>query len=310
MNLHANINSVLEIDQVLRNGASGVGLFRTEYLYMDRDSLPSEEEQYEVYRQAARQLKGRPIVIRTLDIGGDKKLDYLPLAKEDNPFLGYRAIRISLDRKDLFMTQLRAILRASHYGNVKIMYPMVTSLDEVRQAKALLEKAKAELLAQGLPYNANIEVGLTIEVPAAALIADVLASEVNFMSIGTNDLVQYVLAVDRMNENIAHLYNPYHPAVIRLLKHVIDSAKSVGIPVGVCGEMAGDIRALPIWLGLGIEELSISVQTLLQVKHRLLSSDAKKCKQLVNEILVCKTSDEIIELLAQTEQTESIVGGN
>lgn len=310
VNLHANINSVLEIDQVLRNGASGVGLFRTEYLYMDRDSLPSEDEQYEVYRHAARQLKGRPIVIRTLDIGGDKKLDYLPLAKEDNPFLGYRAIRISLDRKDLFMTQLRAILRASHYGNVKIMYPMVTSLDEVRQAKALLEKAKAELHAQGIPYNANIEVGLTIEVPAAALIADVLASEVNFMSIGTNDLVQYVLAVDRMNENIAHLYNPYHPAVIRLLKHVIDSAKSVGIPVGVCGEMAGDIRALPIWLGLGIEELSISVQTLLQVKHRLLSSDAKKCKQLVNEILVCKTSDEIIELLAQTEQTESIVGGN
>lgn len=309
VNLHANINSVMEIDQVLRNGASGVGLFRTEYLYMDRDSLPGEDEQFEVYLHAAKQLKGRPIVIRTLDIGGDKKLDYMPLPKEDNPFLGYRAIRISLDRKDLFMTQLKAILRASHYGNVKIMYPMVTSLDEVRQAKALLEKAKAELSAQGVPYNAQIEVGLTIEVPAAALIADVLASEVNFMSIGTNDLVQYVLAVDRMNETIAHLYNPYHPAVIRLLKHVIDAGKSVGIPVGVCGEMAGDVRALPIWLGLGIEELSISVQTLLQVKHRLLSSDAKKCKQLVNEILVCKTSDEIIELLAQTEQTESIVGG-
>lgn len=310
VNLHANINSVMEIDQVLRNGASGVGLFRTEYLYMDRDSLPGEDEQFEVYLHAAKQLKGRPIVIRTLDIGGDKKLDYMPLPKEDNPFLGYRAIRISLDRKDLFMTQLKAILRASHYGNVKIMYPMVTSLDEVRQAKALLEKAKAELSAQGVPYNAKIEVGLTIEVPAAALIADVLASEVNFMSIGTNDLVQYVLAVDRMNENIAHLYNPYHPAVIRLLKHVIDAGKSVGIPVGVCGEMAGDVRALPIWLGLGIEELSISVQTLLQVKHRLLSSDAKKCKQLVSEILVCKTSDEIIELLAQTEQTESIVGGS
>jgi phosphotransferase system enzyme I (PtsI) len=309
VNLHANINSVMEIDQVLRNGASGVGLFRTEYLYMDRDSLPGEDEQFEVYLHAAKQLKGRPIVIRTLDIGGDKKLDYMPLPKEDNPFLGYRAIRISLDRKDLFMTQLKAILRASHYGNVKIMYPMVTSLGEVRQAKALLEKAKAELSAQGVPYNAQIEVGLTIEVPAAALIADVLASEVNFMSIGTNDLVQYVLAVDRMNENIAHLYNPYHPAVIRLLKLVIDAGKSVGIPVGVCGEMAGDVRALPIWLGLGIEELSISVQTLLQVKHRLLSSDAKKCKQLVSEILVCKTSDEIIELLAQTEQTESIVGG-
>ncbi|TXK85727.1 phosphoenolpyruvate--protein phosphotransferase [Paenibacillus sp. N3.4] len=310
VNLHANINSVLEIDQVLRNGASGVGLFRTEYLYMDRDSLPSEDEQFEVYRHAVRQLKGRPIVIRTLDIGGDKKLDYMPLAKEDNPFLGYRAIRISLHRTDLFMTQLKAILRASSYGNVKIMYPMVTSLDEVRQAKALLEKAKAELTVQGVPFNANIEVGLTIEVPAAAIIADVLASEVNFMSIGTNDLVQYILAVDRMNENIAHLYNPYHPAVIRLLKHVIDSGKRAGIPVGVCGEMAGDIRALPIWLGLGIEELSISVQTLLQVKHRLLSSDAVKCKDLVNQILVCKTSEEIIELLVQSEQAESMVGGN
>ncbi|OCT17014.1 phosphoenolpyruvate--protein phosphotransferase [Paenibacillus pectinilyticus] len=313
VNLHANINSVMEIDQVLRNGASGVGLFRTEYLYMDRDSLPSEEEQFEVYRHAAIQLKGRPIVIRTLDIGGDKKLDYMPLAKEDNPFLGYRAIRISLDRSDLFMTQIRAILRASHFGNVKIMYPMVTSLDEVRQAKSYLERAKLELSALGVPYNANIEVGLTIEVPAAAIIADVLASEVNFMSIGTNDLVQYVLAVDRMNENIAHLYNPYHPAVIRLLKTVIDAGKRAGIPVGVCGEMAGDIRALPIWLGLGIEELSISVQTLLQVKHRLLSSDAATCKSLVDRILLCRTSDEIIELLAQTEQleqTESIVGGN
>ncbi|NEW05414.1 phosphoenolpyruvate--protein phosphotransferase [Paenibacillus sp. SYP-B3998] len=310
VNLHANMNSVMEIDQVLRNGASGVGLFRTEYLYMDRDSLPSEDEQFEVYRHAVKQLQGKPIVIRTLDIGGDKKLDYLPLPKEDNPFLGYRAIRISLHRKDLFMTQLKAILRASSYGPVKIMYPMVTSLDEVRQAKAMLEEAKLELTAQGISFNAQIEVGLTIEVPAAALIADILASEVNFMSIGTNDLVQYVLAVDRMNENIAHLYDPYHPAVIRLLKHVIDSAKSVGIPVGVCGEMAGDSKALPIWLGLGIEELSISVQSLLQVKHRLITSDASKCKELVDRILLCKTSEQITELLAQSEQAETAVGGN
>ncbi|MEW9697869.1 phosphoenolpyruvate--protein phosphotransferase [Paenibacillus sp. SI8] len=302
--LYANMNSVMEIEQVLRNGASGVGLFRTEYLYMDRDSLPSEEEQFEVYRHAVRQLQGKPIIIRTLDIGGDKKLDYLPLAKEDNPFLGYRAIRISLDRKDLFMTQLKAILRASSYGPVKIMYPMVTSLDEVRQAKAMLEEAKLELSEHGVPFNAQIEVGLTIEVPAAALIADMLASEVNFISIGTNDLVQYVLAVDRMNENIAHLYDPYHPAVIRLLKHVIDSAKRVGIPVGVCGEMAGDIRALPIWLGLGIEELSISVQTLLQVKHSLIASDVSKCKELVDQILTCKTSQQITELLAQKEAEE------
>ncbi|MGG1553210.1 phosphoenolpyruvate--protein phosphotransferase [Paenibacillus ferrarius] len=309
VNLHANINSIMEIDQVIRNGASGVGLFRTEYLYMDRDSLPTEDEQFEVYRHAAIQLKGRPIVVRTLDIGGDKKLDYLPLAKEDNPFLGYRAIRISLDRSELFLAQLRAILRASHYGNVKIMYPMITSLDEVRQAKTLLERAKADLTERGVPFNPDIEVGLTIEVPAAALIADVLATEVNFMSIGTNDLVQYVLAVDRMNETIAHLYNPYHPAVIRMLKLVIDAGKRAGIPVGVCGEMAGDIRALPIWLGLGIEELSISVQTLLQVKHRLLASDSAACKTLVDRILVCRTSDEIIELLAETEHKESIAGG-
>ncbi|MFC5453160.1 phosphoenolpyruvate--protein phosphotransferase [Paenibacillus aestuarii] len=301
VHLHANMNSVMEIDQVLRNGASGVGLFRTEYLYMDRDALPSEDEQFEVYRHAVKQLQGRPIIIRTLDIGGDKKLDYLPLAKEDNPFLGYRAIRISLDRKDLFMIQLKAILRASSYGPVKIMYPMVSSLDEVRRANALLEEAKQELREKGIDFNPHIEVGLTIEVPAAALIADVLASEVNFISIGTNDLVQYVLAVDRMNEAIAHLYEPYHPAVIRLLKHVIDSAKRVGIPVGVCGEMAGDIRALPIWLGLGIEELSISVQTLLQVKHRLLASDASKCKELVERVLACQTSDQIKQLLAVTE---------
>jgi len=308
VHLHANMNSVMEIDQVLRNGASGVGLFRTEYLYMDRDALPSEEEQFEVYRHAVKQLQGRPIIIRTLDIGGDKKLDYLPLAKEDNPFLGYRAIRISLDRKDLFMIQLKAILRASSYGPVKIMYPMVSSLDEVRRANALLEEAKQELRDIGIAFNPHIEVGLTIEVPAAALIADVLASEVNFISIGTNDLVQYVLAVDRMNEAIAHLYEPYHPAVIRLLKHVIDSAKRAGIPVGVCGEMAGDIRALPIWLGLGIEELSISVQTLLQVKHRLLASDASKCKELVERVLICQTSEQIKQLLTETEEAAEAVG--
>jgi phosphotransferase system enzyme I (PtsI) len=308
--LHANINSVKEIDQVLRNGASGVGLFRTEYLYMDRDSLPSEEEQFEVYKQAAVELGGLPIIIRTLDIGGDKKLDYLPMAKEDNPFLGYRAIRISLDRQDLFKTQLKAILRASAFGYVRIMYPMITSLYEIQQANALLEEAKEELRTAGHAFNPNIEVGITIEVPAAALIADILASEVSFMSIGTNDLVQYVLAVDRMNENIAHMYDPFHPAVIRLLKHLVDAARRVGIPVGVCGELAGDIRALPILLGLGIEELSISVQTLLQVKHRLLSTNYAKCQQLVDAVLLCKTSEEIYELLIEAEEAETIMGGN
>jgi phosphotransferase system enzyme I (PtsI) len=302
ISLHANINSFKEIDQVVRNGASGVGLFRTEYLYMDRDSLPSEEEQFEVYKHAAEKLNGLPIVIRTLDIGGDKKLDYMPMAKEDNPFLGYRAIRISLGRKDLFKTQLKAILRASVFGYVRIMYPMITTLNEIREANAILEEAKQELSALGYDFDPNIEVGITIEVPAAALIADVLAGEVNFLSIGTNDLVQYVLAVDRMNENIAHMYDPYHPAVIRLLKHIIDAGKRVGVPVGVCGELAGDIRALPIWLGLGFEELSISIQTLLQVKHRLLSSNYAKCQKLVESILVCKTSQEIHNLLIDADQ--------
>jgi phosphotransferase system enzyme I (PtsI) len=308
--LHANINSVKEIEQVVRNGASGVGLFRTEYLYMDRDSFPTEDEQFEVYKLAAVQLEGRPIIIRTLDIGGDKRLDYMPLAKEDNPFLGYRAIRISLDRTELFKTQLKAILRASAYGHVKIMYPMITTLGEIRSAKKILELAKAELADQGIPYNPDIEVGITIEVPAAALIADILATEVSFMSIGTNDLVQYVLAVDRMNENIAHMYDPFHPSVIRLLKLVIDSANRVGVPVGVCGEMAGDIRALPIWLGLGIEELSISVQTLLQVKHRLLDSEYAKCRELVERMLTCKTSEEISKLLAYAEDAALFKGGN
>jgi phosphoenolpyruvate-protein phosphotransferase (PTS system enzyme I) len=302
ISLHANINSFKEIDQVVRNGASGVGLFRTEYLYMDRDSLPSEDEQFEVYKHAAAKLNGLPIVIRTLDIGGDKKLDYMPMAKEDNPFLGYRAIRISLGRKDLFKTQLKAILRASVFGYVRIMYPMITTLNEVKEANAVLEEAKQELSDLGYDYDSNIEVGITIEVPAAALIADVLASEVNFLSIGTNDLVQYVLAVDRMNENIAHMYDPFHPAIIRLLKHIIDAGKRVGVPVGVCGELAGDIRALPIWLGLGFEELSISIQTLLHVKHRLLSSNYANCKKLVESILVCKTSQEIHNLLNDADQ--------
>jgi phosphotransferase system enzyme I (PtsI) len=308
--LYANMNSVKEIDQVMKNGASGVGLFRTEYLYMDRDSLPSEEEQFEVYRIAASELEGRPIIIRTLDIGGDKKLDYMPMAKEDNPFLGYRAIRISLDRKQLFRTQLKAILRASAFGNVKVMFPMITTIEEVREAKMLLEACKQELLEEEIPFKPNIDVGITIEVPAAALIADMLASEVDFISIGTNDLVQYVLAVDRMNENIAHMYDPFHPAVIRLLKHVIDAAKSVGVPVGVCGEMAGDSRALPIWLGLGIEELSISVQSLLQVKHRLLNCDYGKCRELVDQILTCKTSTQIKEILNNAEKADAIKGGN
>jgi phosphotransferase system enzyme I (PtsI) len=225
----------------------------------------------------------------------------MALAKEDNPFLGYRAIRISLTRPDVFRAQLRAILRASCYGNVKLMYPMISSVEEVREANARLEEAKRELIAEGKPFNAKLEVGITIEVPAAVMVADALAKEVSFFSIGTNDLVQYALAVDRMNETIAHLYDPYHPAVIRLLSMTVEAAKRAGIPVAVCGELAGDVKSLPIWLGLGIEELSISVQSILQVKNRLLQSDLEQSRILLQELLALPTAKEVHDRLAAEE---------
>jgi phosphotransferase system enzyme I (PtsI) len=299
--LMANINTGKELDSALKNGAMGVGLFRTEFLYMDRDTLPSEEEQFDIYRAAAEKLGGRPLIVRTMDIGGDKRIDYMALAKEDNPFLGYRAIRISLTRPDVFRAQLRAILRASCYGNVKLMYPMISSVEEVREANARLEEAKRELIAEGKPFNAKLEVGITIEVPAAVMVADALAKEVSFFSIGTNDLVQYALAVDRMNETIAHLYDPYHPAVIRLLSMTVEAAKRAGIPVAVCGELAGDVKSLPIWLGLGIEELSISVQSILQVKNRLLQSDLEQSRILLQELLALPTAKEVHDRLAAEE---------
>jgi phosphotransferase system enzyme I (PtsI) len=297
IHLGTNISSIKELDQALKIGIHGVGLFRTEFLYMDRGSLPSEDEQYVTYRQVAEKLNNKPLIIRTLDIGGDKQLDYISLPHEDNPFLGYRAIRISLDREDLFKTQLRAILRASVHGDVKIMYPMISSVEELKKANALLEIAKQELQTENKLYNEKIEVGIMVEIPAAVAIADFLAEEADFFSIGTNDLVQYVLAVDRMNEKIAHLYDPYHPAVIRLLKQTADAAKKHGIPVAVCGEMAGDIRALPIWLGLGIEDLSMSAQSLLQIKYGILNTRQSDCRNIVDEIMKCKTSGQIQSIL-------------
>jgi phosphotransferase system enzyme I (PtsI) len=295
--LKANISSLKELDLALNNGASGVGLFRTEFIYMDRTMLPTEEEQFEVYRKAAEKLQDKSLIIRTFDIGGDKSVGYIQFPEEDNPSLGYRAIRISLDQSEMFRTQLKAILRASHYGTVKIMYPMISSLDEVRLANHVLERAKQDLRESNQPFNEGIEVGIMIEVPAAVIIADQLAEEVQFFSIGTNDLIQYVLAVDRMNESIAHLYDPYHPAIIRLLKMTVDAANRHGIPVSVCGELAGDVLAIPLWLDLGIEELSMSVQSLLPFKNRLLHTKKAASHRIIEQALLCKTSEEIRNLL-------------
>jgi phosphotransferase system enzyme I (PtsI) len=280
LRLLANISSIKELEQALGNGAEGVGLFRTEFIYMDRATSPSEEEQYTIYRTACEKLGGRDMTIRTLDIGGDKSPSFIYLPQEENPALGYRAIRVTLDRQDLLKTQLKAILRASVHGAVKIMYPMISSVTEVRRANAVLEQAKEELRAQHVPFREDIPVGIMIEVPAAAVIADLLAREVDFFSIGTNDLVQYVLAVDRMNESIAHLYEPYHPAVLRLLQITVEAAIRAGIPVSVCGELAGDVRALPIWLGLGVRDLSMAAGAILPIKQGLIRSEEAACRSL------------------------------
>jgi len=297
LRLEANISSIKELEIALSSGANGVGLFRTEFLYMDRNRFPREEEQFEVYRSVAEKLDGDPLVIRTLDVGGDKQLDYFELPEEDNPFLGYRAIRISLDRTDLFKTQLRAILRASVYGQVKLMYPLISSVDEVRSANRILNEAKMELEQEGIPYDKGMKVGIMIEVPAAVMIADLLAQEVDFFSIGTNDLVQFTLAVDRMNEEISHLYEPFHPALLRMLKVTVDAAKRSGITVGVCGELAGDIRALPIWLSLDVDELSMSAHSILHVKERLLGTKQEESQGLFEHLQLCRTSSEVIAML-------------
>ncbi|NEZ40812.1 phosphoenolpyruvate--protein phosphotransferase [Paenibacillus alvei] len=297
--LGANISSTRELNIADQNGAEGVGLFRTEFMYMDRSYPPSEAEQFTVYLEAAEHCKEKSVIIRTLDVGGDKPMDYLNLLEEDNPFLGYRAIRICLDRQDLFKTQLRAILRASAHGPIMVMFPMITSVNEVQAAKSILEDAKAELREEGLPFNEELPVGIMIEVPAAAMIADQLAKEVDFFSIGTNDLVQYTLAVDRMNEQIAHMYDPFHPAVLRLIRYTVQAAKQAGIMVGVCGEMAGDPRAVPIWLALGVNKLSMSSRSIPRVKAAVRRSTVEQCKRIAQSVFESGTKEEIELLLEQ-----------
>lgn len=270
IHLQANIAAVEDMDQALEQGAEGVGLFRTELLFMERDRFPTEEEQFHFYKQVLLRSGGWPVTIRTLDIGGDKSLPYFGLPKEENPFLGYRAIRICLDRKDLFLTQLRAILRASVFGKCRIMFPMIGRVEELREAKAVVARAREELTVEGTAFAAEVPVGIMIEIPSAALTADLLAKEADFFSIGTNDLCQYTLAVDRMNEKIAALYDPFHPAVLRLIKMVIEEGLRQGIPVGMCGELAGDLRATELLLEMGLREFSMSATSIPEIKNAII----------------------------------------
>ncbi|EPY2276863.1 phosphoenolpyruvate--protein phosphotransferase [Clostridium sporogenes] len=267
-----NIGKPQDVHQVLENGGEGVGLFRTEFLYMDRDNMPSEDEQFESYKYAVEKMEGKPVVIRTLDIGGDKKLPYLEMPEEMNPFLGYRAIRLCLDRKELFKVQLRALLRASAFGNLKIMFPMISSLSEFKAAKELLKECMSELKAEEKEFNENLETGIMVEIPAAAICADELAKHVDFFSIGTNDLIQYTLAADRMNEKISYLYDPMHPAVLRLIKMTIDAAHKEGKWCGMCGEMAGDENAIATLVEYGLDEYSMSASSILTAKKIIMNS--------------------------------------
>ena len=300
--LSANISGADDLANVFENGGEGVGLLRTELLFMGRDSFPSENEQFEFYKNAAQQAKGKPVIVRTIDIGGDKHLPYFNLPAELNPFLGYRAIRICLDRKDLFITQLRAILRASVFGDLKVMFPMISGLQELRQAKSILAEAIADLLNEGNALNANIKVGIMIETPSAAITADILAKQVDFFSIGTNDLCQYTLAVDRMNEKIAHLYDPFNPGVLRLIQNVIEQGHKNNIHVGMCGEMASDPMATLLLLGMGLSDFSMSVPAIPAIKNIIINNNMAKAKEIQHKVMAMDSSEEIIAYLKEAAQ--------
>ncbi|MEK4426668.1 phosphoenolpyruvate--protein phosphotransferase [Solibacillus sp. FSL K6-1523] len=291
--LAGNIGKPQDVASVLAVGGEGIGLFRTEFLYMDRLDLPSEDEQFTSYKEVLEALNGKPVVVRTLDIGGDKNLPYLKLPEEMNPFLGYRAIRLCLDRQELFRIQLRALLRASVYGNLKIMFPMIATLEEFRMAKVILEEEKEKLLGENIPVSEEIEIGLMIEIPSAAMIADLFAKEADFLSIGTNDLIQYTLAVDRMNENVSYLYQPYHPAILRLVKMIIDAGHAEGKWVGMCGEMAGDSIAVPILLALGLDEFSMSASSILSVRSQLVTLSKEQLVPHIQNLLQLSTAQQV-----------------
>ena len=302
--LAANIGTPKDLEGVKNHGGEGVGLYRTEFLYMGRDVLPSEDEQYEAYKAVLEGMEGKPVVVRTLDIGGDKELPYLNLPKEMNPFLGYRAIRLCLDEQDIFRTQLRALLKASPFGNLKIMFPMISNLQEFREAKAILEEEKKALLENGTTVADHIEVGIMVEIPSTAVMADVFAKEVDFFSIGTNDLIQYTMAADRMNERVSYLYQPYNPAILRLVKMVIDAAHKEGKWAGMCGEMAGDEIAVPILLGLGLDEFSMSATSILKARSQIRQLNRAEMKELAEQALQLDTNDAVISAVKKATSME------
>ncbi|PEC49925.1 phosphoenolpyruvate--protein phosphotransferase [Bacillus sp. AFS077874] len=295
--LVANIGTPNDVEGVINNGGEGVGLYRTEFLYMGRDNFPSEEEQFESYKSVLESMGDKPVVVRTLDIGGDKELSYLHLPKEMNPFLGYRAIRLCLDQKEIFRTQLRALLRASVYGNLKIMFPMIATLDEFRAAKAVLLEEKEQLVKENVQVSDNIEIGMMVEIPASAVLADVFAKEVDFFSIGTNDLIQYTMAADRMNEQVSYLYQPYNPSILRLVKMVIDAANKEGKWAGMCGEMAGDALAIPLLVGLGLHEFSMSATSILPARSQMAKLSKAEMEILAEKALSMSTAEEVVNLV-------------
>lgn len=294
-----NIGNAKDVEGVLNNGGEGVGLYRTEFLYMDASELPSEEDQFEAYKTVLEDMEGKPVVVRTLDIGGDKKLDYLPLPEELNPFLGYRAIRLCLDRTDIFRTQLRALIRASAFGKLRIMFPMIATVQEFKDAKKIYQEEYDKLVSENVKVGDKIEVGMMVEIPAAAILADQFAKYSDFFSIGTNDLIQYSFAADRMNETVSYLYQPLNPSLLRLIKNTIDGAHKEGKWVGMCGEMAGDSMAAPVLLGLGLDEFSMSATSILEARKTINNLSYAKMQDLSKKALECSTEEEVINLLKE-----------
>ncbi|WP_414738645.1 phosphoenolpyruvate--protein phosphotransferase [Macrococcoides caseolyticum] len=295
--LAANIGTPNDLEGVKNNGAEGIGLYRTEFLYMGRDAMPSEDEQFEAYKKVLSEMDGKRVVVRTLDIGGDKELPYLNLPKEMNPFLGYRAIRLCLDQQDIFRTQLRALLRASIHGKLSIMFPMIATINEFREAKAILEEEKANLIADKVKVADDIELGIMVEIPSTAAMADIFAKEVDFFSIGTNDLIQYTMAADRMSERVSYLYQPYNPAILRLIKQVIDASHKEGKWTGMCGEMAGDSTAIPLLLGLGLDEFSMSATSILSARRQIKNLSQPEMAKVAEQALNCATQEEVVKLV-------------